>query len=220
VVSKRLTKQEIREDRVAVAAAQAYDYARRNARLVLGGVAIVIVALIVALLMAQGRARSEKQANAGMAQAQSLYFSGDFTQAATQFQALADRYGSAPSARLARMFQGNALLAGGNAAAAEQAFRKFDPKSDPLLQAALHRGLAGSLAGQGKAAEAAGEYEKAAKVPGNLLASDDWLNAGRTYEQAGQTADAARAFRIVVDQYPQSAASAESHERLQEVTAR
>jgi TolA-binding protein len=222
VVSKRLTKQEAREDRVAVAATQAYEYARRNARWVLGGIAVAAVAIVVALLLAQGRARAERQASSAMTQAQGLYMSGDFSQAATQFQAVADHYGSARSARLARLYEANAQLASGNAADAEQSFRRFlgSSRTDPISLAAAHRGLGGSLAGQGKTAEAAAEYEKAAKIDGDPMLADDWLNAGRCYLEAGQKNDAVRAFQAVLDQSSQSAAASEAKERLAEALAR
>jgi TolA-binding protein len=217
-----LTKQEIREDRVMTVATQAADIVRKNARLVLAGTVVVVVAVVVAVLVAQGRIRSEKQAGAGMAQAQSLYFSGNFSQAATQFQGLAGRYGSAKSARLARLFEGNAQLAAGNAGAAEQAYRTFlrGLRLDPMLEAAGQRGLASSLASQQKFADAAAAYEKAAQINGNLMAGDDWFQAGRAFDQGGQKADAERDYRKVIEDYPQSQSVQEARIRLQEVLAR
>jgi TolA-binding protein len=220
-VSKRLTKQEIREDRVMMAATQATDYVRANALYVGGAVAVVLVLAIAGTIFTQGRVRGEKSAGVAMSQAQSLFFNGDFAQASTQFQAVADRYGSARSARLARLYEGNAQLANGNAGAAEQAYRKFlnSGSKDQMLTAAGHRGLAGSLAAQEKHAEAAAEFVKAAQTPDDPLAASDWLQAGRAYSHAGQMPDAAHAYQQILDNYPSSAAANEARIRLQEATA-
>lgn len=221
VVSKRLTKEELKEDRVVVALTQASDYARRNARWVLGAVGLAVVAILVAILISQGRVKAEQNANLAMAQAQSLYFSGDYAQAATQFQAVSERYGSSKAAAAARLLEGNSLLAVGNATGAEQAFRKFLDKGefDPIPEAAGHRGLAGSLAAQDKFAEGAEEFTKAARVAGNTMAAEDWLQAGITYLRAGRNEDAARSLQRVLDDYAQSQSANEARVRLYEATA-
>jgi len=221
-VSKRLTKQEIREDRVLVAATQAAQAVKKNARLVLAGVAVVVVAIIVAALIAQGRVRATREASSAMSAAETAYFNGNFAQAASQFRSVADRFGSAKSARLARLFEGNAQLASGNAAAAEEAYRKFLSKRnlDPMSLSAAYRGLGGGLDAQQKFAEAGAAFEQAAKVQGNLMAAEDWYQAARAYDQAGQKADADRAYREVVDNYAQTPVAQEARVRRQENLAR
>jgi TolA-binding protein len=221
VVSKRLTKQEIREDRVMTAATQAVTFARNNARWVVAAAAVMIVAVVAAVVIAQGRVRAEREAGLAMFQAQNLYFSGSFDQAAAQFQALADRYGSARSARQARLFEGNSQLQAGNAAAAEQAFRKFlgAGSKDPVSEAAARRGVGGALAGEEKFAEASEEFAKAAELAGNPLAAEDWLEAGRFAARAGKNDEAARSFEKLLDLYPQNPAAGEARIRLQEAAA-
>jgi TolA-binding protein len=219
VVSKRLTKEELKEDRVMVALTEAADYARKNARWIGGGAALFVVIVVVAILITQGRIKAEQDASVAMAQAQGMYFSGDFSQASTQFQSVVDRYGSTKAARSALLFQGNSLLATNNNAGAEQAFRKFLSKGkvDPVQEAAAQRGLGGSLLGQDKYPEAAEAFAAAGKTTGNPLAADDWLQAGLAYAKAGRKDDAAKAFQTIVDDFPQSQAVNEARERLQEV---
>jgi TolA-binding protein len=220
-VTKRLTKEELKEDRVMVAVTQAADYARSNARWIAGGAGLVAVIIVVAILIMQGRMKAEQSAGLGMAQAQSLYFSGDYTQASTQFQSVIDRYGSSRAAKTALLFQGNCLLALGNNAGAEQALRKFLSKGklDPVQEAGAHRGVGGALVGQQKYAEGAEAFAAAGKVAGNPLAGDDWLQAGLAYASAGRKDDAAKAFQKVLDDFPQSQSVTEARERLQETLA-
>jgi high-affinity Fe2+/Pb2+ permease len=63
VVSDRLTKEELKEDRVLAAATQAVEYARKNARWVVAAVAVAVVATVAAIVVIQGRVKSERQAS-------------------------------------------------------------------------------------------------------------------------------------------------------------
>jgi TolA-binding protein len=221
-VSKRMTKEEVKEDRVAVAVTQAAEYAKQNSRWLIAGAAAVVVAIVVVVLVLQGRVKAEESASVGMAQAQNLYFTGDFAQASTQFQAMADRYGSTKEGRVARLLEGNSQLAVGNATAAEQAFRRFLDKGKPdgTLEAAARRGLGGSLCAQQKYPEAAASFAAAAKIAGNALAGEDWLQAGLANLKAGQKAEAAEAFRKVIEDYGTSTAAGEARVRLHEIEGR
>jgi TolA-binding protein len=146
---------------------------------------------------------------------------GNYTEALPQLEALAGRFGSTPAGREGRLFLGAGQLAAGNPAAAEQAFRKFlaSRPSDKLMESAALRGLGGSLVDQGKDAEGAAEYQKAARITGNPLAADDWLQAGLALQRAGQRGAAAQAFQEIIGNYPRSSAAAEARIRLHEALA-
>ena len=219
-MTSRMTKEELREDRVASAAAQAVEYTRRNARWVVAAVAVMAVAVGVAVIFAQGRTKAERESAVALLRAQSAYMSGNFTDATTQFDALAGKYGSTRSGRAARLYLGNSQLASGNASAAEQSFRQFlrGPSKDPVQQAAGHRGLGASLLAQDKAPDAAAEYAQAAKIIGNPMAADDWLMAGITYGKAGNRTEAAAAFQQILDNYQKSQTASEARVRLKEET--
>ena len=117
---------------------------------------------------------------------------------------------------------GNSQLQAGNAGAAEQDFRKVlaEKSASPLVQAAAHRGLGGSLADEQKFAEAALEYARAADISGDPLGAEDWLESGRLYLQAGQKEQAVSSFQAVLDKFPQSALVGEARVRLAEAQAR
>lgn len=217
-MSDRLSKEELKEDKVATVAVQAVDYARRNARWLAAFIGLGIVVLVVALVVIQSRAKAAREASLALMRAQALTMNGNYAEALPQLETLAGRFGSTPAGRQGRLFLGAGQLAAGNPAAAEQAFRAFlaSRPGDPLAESAAHRGLAGSLADQGKDADAADEYQKAAGIPANPLAADDWLQAGLAFQRVGKRDAAARAFQEVIANYPRSSAIAEARVRLRE----
>ncbi len=220
-MSDRLSKEELKEDRVATVAMQAVDYARRNARWVLGTVGLAVVVLVVALVLVQSRTKAAQEASLALMRAQALARNGSYAEALPQLEALAGRFGSTPAGREGRLFLGAGQLAVGNPAASEQVFRKFlaSRPSDKLAESAARRGLAGSLADQGKGAEAAAEYQRSARIAGNPLAADDWLQAGLAFQRAGQRDAASKAFQEIIANYPRSSATAEARVRLREALA-
>ncbi len=221
MVSDRLSKEELKEDRVVTAATQAADYVRRNARFALAAVALLIVAVVGGLLWSQARVRAEREASLTLLQGQGAYANGDFAGAAHQFETVANRWGSTRSARLARLFLGNSQLAQGNSAAAEQSFRKFlGSAQDPVSEAGAHRGLAAALLAQQKLAEAAEEFSRAAAVEQNPLAPEDWLQAGLAWTRAQDPTKASEAFRTLLEKHPRSSSANEARIRLREAEAR
>jgi tetratricopeptide (TPR) repeat protein len=215
-----MTKEELKEDLVATAAAQAVDYARRNARWVMAAAGAVVLAIVVALVVAQGRTKGEREASIALMKAQNSVLSGNYAEALPQLEALAGKYGSTSAGREGRLFLGAGQLAAGNATAAEAAFRKFlsSRPADKLSEAAGRRGLAGALADQGKHAESADEYQKSAQIAGNPLAADDWLQAGLAFQRAGKKAEAVKAFQAILTNFPRASVVNETRIRLREAS--
>ena len=221
-VAKRMTKEELREDKVVTAFKELAEIAKENSR-TLAISAIVIVAAVAGwVLFQQSRTRAEENAAVTLIQAQQLYFAGRYSEAASQFESIQSQYGSTRSAKIVPLLLGNCRLATGDPAAAQAAFQTFAGKvgSDPLLEAAADRGLGGALADQGEMAAAAESYRKAAGHAGNPLAVDDWMSAGAAFLEAGRTDDALAAFQTVVDKFPNSQRTAEARVRLAEARAR
>lgn len=220
-MSDRLSKEELKEDKVATAAAQAVDYARRYARWLAAFLGLAVVILVATLVVVQSRAKAAQDASLALMRAQTLTTNGAYAEALPQLETLAGRFGSTSAGRQGRLYLGAGQLATGKPAAAEQAFRAFlsSNPSDKIAESAARRGLAGSLADQGKNAESADEYQKAAKTAGNPLAADDWFQAGLSFQRAGQRATAIQAFQEVIANYPRSSVAGEARVRLREALA-
>jgi TolA-binding protein len=220
-VSDRLSKEELKEDKVATVAVQAVDYARAHARWLAVFIGLAFVVLVVTLVLVQSRAKASREASLALMRAQTLAMNGSYAEALPQLEALTGQFGSTRAGRDGRLFLAAGQLAAGNPTAAEQGFRKFlaSRSSDTLAESAARRGLAGSLVDQGKDAEGAAEYQKAARIAGNPLAADDWLLAGLAFQRDGQRDAAAQAFQEIIANYPRSSVAAEARVRLREALA-
>jgi TolA-binding protein len=221
VVSKKMTKEELREDKVLTAVRRLGDFVQQNLRYVIGAAILVALVIVAVGLWNQSRARAEQNASVAMGQAKALYFSGNYAPALAQFQNVQTQFGSASHARTVGLYIGNCQLALGNPVEAEKAFSALRGKvgDEPLLQSAAVRGMGAALADQGKAAEAAARYEEAARVDGNLLAADDWMACGDAYLRAQESEKAKQAFETVVSEHPESPRVAEAKLRLAEIGA-
>ena len=221
-VAKRMTKEELREDKVLTSVKRLTTFVQHNLRYVIGAVALVALVVIGTSLWNQSRGRAEGNASFIINQAQQLYYAGNYPEALSRFQAVESQYGSASAARPVKLFIGNCQLTLGNPVEAEKAFRSVVGKlgGDPVLRAGALRGLGAALADQGKAAEAADSYQQAAAVQGNPLASEDWWAAGNAHTDAGNLDQAKQAYQRIIDDFPRSSHLMEARLRLAEIGAR
>lgn len=222
MVSKHMTKEEIREDRVVTAVIRIAEYIRENVTRIIVTAAVLVVAVSAILIVSSSRMNAERAAAAELLEAKSFYFANDYVTASAQFKDLADRRGSSRAAREARLFHANSELALGNAAAAEALYRTFlssDAARDAVMKAAGLRGLGAALAAQRRFQEAAVEYSNAASTPGSALAPDDLLQAALLSRRAGDVPAAIEALRKLLDAYPASQIAGEARVRLQEFEA-
>lgn len=221
-VAKKMSKEELREDKVVTAVKRLGEFGQRNLRYIAGGAALLLVLIVGIALWNQNRSRAAEAASLGFTQAQQLYFAGNYAEALARFQAIESQHGTRGSARPVHMFIGNCQLSLGNPTEAEAAFRTALGKlgSDPILRSGAQRGLAAALADQGKMAEAAAAYQKAAEISENPLAADDWWAAGSAYSQAGDFDSARRAYQKIVDDFPDSVHLIDAKLRLAEIAAR
>jgi tetratricopeptide (TPR) repeat protein len=173
-------------------------------------------------LWSNNRTKAAEAASLGFSQAQQLYFSGNYAEALARFQAIESQHGSRGAAQPISLFIGNCQLSLGNPTEAESAFRKALSRlgGDPILRAGAQRGLAAALADQGKMAEAAAEYQKAAEISQNPLAADDWWAAGAAYTEAGNLESALQAYQKIVDDHADSVHLIDAKLRLAEFAAK
>jgi len=216
-----MTKEELREDKVLTAVKEFKEYAQDNSQsLIILGV-VLVAAIVGATMWKNSRAQSEQNAALASAQAQRLYYAGEFSGALSMFEEVESKYGSTHAAKSVALFLGNCQLSAGNPAAAEASFRKFLGKAgnNPIDSSAAHRGIGAALFDQGKAAEAGAEYKQAAQIEGNPLAVDDWMSAGLAFATAGQSSEAESAYGTVVDDFVGSARAQEARIRMKEVAS-
>jgi predicted negative regulator of RcsB-dependent stress response len=156
-------------------------------RLIGGGAAIVVVALIYSFVAWQ---HGQNEINAGEAFTQLMLTppsSANASQEAAAFTELASRYSGTEAARRAQLQAAATLFESGNYADAQAQFQKFlDVYSGPLA-AAAELGVAASLEAQDKADLAATAYQRVvSSYAGSPAALQANYSLGRLAEQQGK----------------------------------
>jgi outer membrane protein assembly factor BamD (BamD/ComL family) len=187
------------------------------------GVAVGVVALILLgiwFVRESGR-RKEAQATSRLSAALAIADRGNLPQAAAELQKLIQTYDGTEASTEAVIALNQVRIASGQGELAANNLKEFVAKNPPARYAASAYGLLGSAQENSKRfADAAQAFEQAAaKADLDYLKAAYLVDAGRAYREAGKTQDATRAYRTVVEKYPQAPAAAEAEVRLGELTA-
>ena len=204
--TERIRRKELRQpDEFVTLSRRAVAYAEENRTTFFLVIGAIVVLLAATLIFRAVRANRETSAATAYAQAHTLLDDKKYPDAATAFQQVADGYGSTSYAILAQLEAGNALLLGGKAAEAAQAYQKFldaGAPTDYLRQLALVRlGIAQEQTD--KAADAMRTYASAAEMPGPY-AEEALAGQARTAEASGDTTAAKDLYARFLEKYQTS----------------
>lgn len=203
-------RHELREDKVITLYARALDLVERNRQYVLYGAAAIIIIVVAVVGLSWFTADRNVTAADRMASAVRAWEAGDYrtaldgTETSLGLTDIIDDFGSTASGNLARYYAAEAHFRLGEYDQALELFRAYDKESNHLGAAAL-AGEAAVLELKGENADAASLYRRAASIFESDVTSPSYLmKAGRAYEAADRKEDAAKVYREVRDDYPES----------------
>jgi TolA-binding protein len=204
---KRLTKKEIKEDRVAEFFLETVTYARDNSKKI-GGIVVVVViaALVVTAAMRQRRA-AELEAQGWLARANIDLKQGNITSALQSYSTLMDRYRGTWSHSDANFFAANAHFYTARYDSAMVLFQRYLSlkKRRYEFTVSANLGIAQCLEQLGRYQEAAESYLKVQREhPDSPQAPDALLGAARCYELSGDLRPAENAYSELLEKYPDS----------------
>jgi TolA-binding protein len=204
---KRLTKKELKEDKVAEFFTEIAQYVQDNAKKVAGVIVlVVIVALIGSIAMRQRRA-AEDEAKAWMARANLDLKQGNVSSALQAYEGIIDRFRGTWSQSDANFFMANTHFATGEHDSALVLFERYLglKKRREEFTVSAKQGIAQCLEQSGRFRDAAESYLKVQREhPASPLAPDALLGAGRCYELAGDLQLAESTYSEIVELYPDS----------------
>ena len=204
---KRLTKKEIKEDRVAEFLLETAGYARDNSKKLIGIVVVVVVgALIFTAAMRQRRA-AELEAQGWLARANIDLKQGNIPSALQSYGTVMSRYRNTWSHSDANFFAANAHFYVGRYDSAMVLFERYLnlKKRRDQFTVSSKQGIAQCLEQLGRYQEAADNYLKVQREhPEGPLAPDALLGAARCYEMAGDLRPAESTYSELLERYPDS----------------
>jgi outer membrane protein assembly factor BamD (BamD/ComL family) len=184
--------------------------------------AIVVAALAVVawFIMASGK-RKEQFATRSLTQARAAAEAGNLPLASSELQRLISTYKGTDAANEAVITLNQVRLVNGQSELAVVGLREFLASRPPQKYVAPASALLGAALENAKrwpdAANAYTQASNAAELP--YLKAAYLLDAGRAHREAGNTQEAIKAYRTVVERFSDSPSLTEAQVRLSELTA-
>lgn len=210
---KKISKREIKQDKLVTRAMQAESWALENKKtLTYVGVAIVAVAALL-YVWNDRRSAAELEGATRLARIIPVFDRGDLQQAIDGVPSegtfgllsIVEEYGSTEAGTLAKLYYANSLSGLGKHAEALDVYEDIS-SSDRLVSASASAGTGTCLEALGRYQDAAGAFDRAASAdPKSPLAADRLFSAAVNYSRAGLKAKAGEALATMKKQYPESA---------------
>ena len=192
--ARRVNRKSLKQDPLLNFTSRAMAYVEANSTLAMGIAAAVVLGVVLAVLWARGRTEKSTTADLRAAALVGAYTNGQFDTVLEMATAMQGTYPGTRGALVATCLKGKAELQLGKFSEAEQSFRSYLESSEmaPFYETAAQQGLAASLEGQGRFAEAAETHAKLAQELEGPLADEAALDAARAFRIAGATDQARR----------------------------
>lgn len=199
--------------------ARVVHWARHNQRILIGFLAVVVLAAGGVWFAISARHRREAFAERALQSARAAMQADNLPLAASDLSRLVQSYGGTPAADEATILLAQVRLSQGDAATAVAELRAAISAGLGEQFRAAARGLLGGAYEQlGQMREAGGAYLEAADLAWyDFLAAQYLTDAGRAFAAAGDTARAASAYERLLAQHGESPAATEARIRLAEL---
>ena len=191
---KRITKKELKQDKLVTAYFNVVEYLKNNRRIVSGTITGIVIAVIVVVAYLNNRRSDNMKAATELSGvlnyfdggAYQLAINGDPTHDITGLKSIVDNYGGSETGEQAKIYLADCYYYLGDYNDALKYFKDYDG-SDKFLEASAY-------AGQAEVYEVKGDYEKAAEYydraasrdSKNFLTAQYLVGAARNYIRVGK----------------------------------
>jgi len=222
---KKLSRKEIKEDKLVTSFYKARGYLEENNRTLLIYAGVIIAVAAIVFFYINNKRQNNEAAALQLSRAITLYDSGSYLEAIEGRQGtnimglkkIVDEYGSTENGEIAKIYIANAYNFLGKYDEANNYYEDYSGDID-LYKATALGGQAGYQAYKKNYEGAADLYLKASRVSkDNALNSDFILKAGINYLQAGKHSEAKEMFETINKDYQTSAAFREVERYMAQV---
>jgi tetratricopeptide (TPR) repeat protein len=222
---KKLSRKEIKEDKLVSTYYKTYGYFEENKSrlLTVAGVLIAVVALVYFYI--NNRIENNRIAGVQLSRVMDIYDQGSYLEAIegreganiVGLKEIVEEYGSTENGELAKIYLANSYNFLGRNDEALEYYEDYSG-SNETFRATAFAGQAGIYAYRQEYQKAADLYLKASRVSeSNPLNPEYMLNAGINYLDAGDHAEARELFDRIKDDYPTSSAFREVDRYLSQI---
>ena len=222
---KKLSKKEIKEDKLVTFYYKAYGYFEDNKSKVLAYIGGFLVLLVLIAFYVNYRHQQNIQAGIELSRVISLYDSGSFLEAIEGragtniigLKKIVDEYGSTENGETAKIYLANSYNMLGKYAEAYKYYKEYSGSFDMYKASAL-AGQAAYFANIKLFEKAADLYRKASRVSKNdVLNSSYLLQAGENYMSAHKIREAKDIFRSIIKDYSTATEYRDANKYLVEI---
>ncbi len=200
---RKITRQELKEDKLVKTTLQVKNYFEENNQQVFYIVAGVFVVILLIMWYRHSSQKTSQEASAQLGIAQIEFTNANYENATSRLQNLIKNYGGTAEAKQGLFLLANIYYQYKDFPKAKDYFRQFvdSYSGSDILLASGYAGLAACFETEHNFAEAAKLYEKAAKIAGEFIESDNYYYlAGICYKKAGEIKKAKEQFKMLVDE--------------------
>lgn len=221
--AKKITKQDIKEDKFVTSVVKGTAYASENVRsVVLMAVALVLVVMGV-LVWRYYRAKRVEGAETRLGIAQIAYSIGQFMECKDTLLSLVNNYGGTKQAKVAMFLLGHIYYGTGMPDSAEVYWKGFleSKFKDNDMRAGAMMGIASVLSDRNQFEEAGQAFEKCyEEFPDYVDRGDFLLKSAENYKEAGQSEKAISLLEKYIREYEKSSKIQTAKLLLAELKAR
>ncbi|MCD6167392.1 tetratricopeptide repeat protein [bacterium] len=202
---RKLSRRQIKQDKLVTYYLQATDFINRNSKLVLTGVIGFVVVVVLVTMILRSKHQANLAASGILAEAMLYYQMEDYDKAIPILEKVVKNYSGTRNAGLATFYLANCYYYKNNYRNAKKYYQKYfdDYHSMPLLSSSALAGIAACLETQGKFLEAAQYYHKSATKFSKLYNAPEYLFlAALCYSKVGKTNQAKTLLKKLIDNYP------------------
>jgi TolA-binding protein len=214
---KKITRHDLKEDRFLESTKNLITFFRRNSSRIILVVIIVVIGAVVVNIYISSRRSSEETARLKKIYADALYERGNFAEAISGYQEIIQMHGGTKTAKIAHIFLANSYFFSGDN---NNAFDNYE-KALKLLGKNVIWASAAEM-GIGSVHEQNGNFEEAIvrydnvinNYPGSPARIDALLSKARCLEFLNRYDEAAKAYRTIETNYPDTDFAEEAKRRI------
>ncbi len=199
---------------------QATDFLKNNSRVALGVLGAVALAGVFLILSMRSRAAAESEAAGQLAEANALYWQGQYQQSLTMARQIGQAHGSTPSGIEAHRLAGDNAYWSGDYKTAISEYRAYLGRQKKGLMAdAATRSLAYALESDKQFQEAAKSYESLIGRFDRESSAEFLAAAARCYRGLNQNAEAIKSLQRLVNELGETSFSHLARIEIAELSA-